>query len=36
MSGHVNITEEPVQLYEVIRIIEGIPLFHSDHLWAVK
>jgi len=32
MSGHVNIPEEPVQLYEVIRIIEGFPLFLEDHL----
>ena len=32
MAGHINIPEEPVQLYEVIRIIEGIPLFLEDHL----
>jgi branched-chain amino acid aminotransferase len=32
MAGHVNIPEEPVQLYEVIRITEGIPLFLEDHL----
>ena len=32
MAGYINIPEEPVQLYEVIRIIEGIPLFLEDHL----
>jgi branched-chain amino acid aminotransferase len=32
MAGYINIPEEPVQLYEVIRIIEGIPLFIEDHL----
>jgi branched-chain amino acid aminotransferase len=32
MAGYINIPEEPVQLYEVIRITEGIPLFLEDHL----
>ena len=32
MTGYINVSEEPVQLYEVIRIIGGIPIFLSDHL----
>jgi len=32
MSVHSNIQHEPVQLYEVIRVIEGVPIFLEDHL----
>ncbi len=32
MARQINIPDEPVQLYEVIRIIGGIPLFLEDHL----
>jgi branched-chain amino acid aminotransferase len=32
MAVYINNPEEPVQLYEVIRITEGMPLFLEDHL----
>lgn len=32
MSVHSNIQHKTVQLYEVIRVIEGIPIFLEDHL----
>jgi branched-chain amino acid aminotransferase len=35
-SENPEISENPVQVYEVIRIIDGIPLFLEDHLERLK
>ena len=32
MAEHTNIHTETIQLYEVIRVTEGIPIFLEDHL----